>query len=168
MLDTTTFFSPWYWAAALSLWAAMGAGAYGVSRRLMHRAARLGGEDAAMADRIARDFAAQMAALWPRWGLASIACVSCALAALTVLALAAGSEAALGVLLIAGPAAGLASVAVHEALLVHTHQPSPDVLLEVMISRRRMNMSVGTAALAASALIAILLHQDRLMFFAPL
>lgn len=168
MLDTTTFFSPWYWALALSLWAGIGATAYGVPARLMQRAARMGGEDAAMADRIARDFAAQAAAFWPRWGLVSIAGTSCSLAALAMLALVAGSEAALGILLIAAPVAGLAGAAMHEALLVHKHQPGADVLLEVMISRRRMNLSVGTAALAATALIAVLTHQDRLMFFAPL
>jgi hypothetical protein len=168
MLDTATFFSPWYWALAISLWAGIGAGSYGVPARLMRRAARLGGDDAAMADRIARDFAAGAAAFWPRWGLPSIAGTSFSLAALAMLALAAGSEAALGLLLIAAPVAALAGVSMHEALLIHAHQPGAAVLLEVMIARRRMNMSVGTAALAATALIAVLKHQDRLLFFAPI
>jgi hypothetical protein len=168
MLDTATFFSLWYWAFALSLWAGIGASAYGVPLRMMRRAARLGAEDAAMADRIARDFAADAAAFWPRWGLLSIAATSFGLAALAVLALVAGSEAALGLLLIAAPVAGLAAVSMHEALLVNTHQPGPDVLLEVMIARRRMNVSVATGALAVTAVIAVLMHQDRLMFFAPL
>ncbi|MFT4792272.1 MAG: hypothetical protein ACJAVR_000169 [Paracoccaceae bacterium] len=168
MLDTTTFFSPWYWALAMSVWVAIGAGTYGVPHGLMRRAARMGADDAAMADRIARDFAARAAAFWPRWGLASIAGTSFVLTALMVLALVAGSEAALGLLMIAGPAAALAGLSMHEALLVHTHQPRAEVLLEVMISRRRMNLSVGGGALALTALIAVLMHQDRLMFFAPI
>jgi hypothetical protein len=162
MLDTTTFFSLWYWALILALWAQVCATSYGVPARLLRRAALGGAEDAALADRIARAFAADIAAFWGRWGVMATMGASFALSALVILTLAAESEVALGMLLLAGPVTALSAFALREALLVHRHQPLPAVLLEAAIIRRRIAIATAMGSLALTIAVMALLHPYRL------
>lgn len=168
MLESATFFSIWYWALAVSLWSEIGASAHGVPARLLRDAQKGDPQAAAIADALARRRAARTEALHGRWGVIPVAAASALVAALSVFAFVAGSEIALGLLLIAAPALALALLGAHEALLIHRHQPGAQILLEVLVARRRAHLSAGLFSLAGSILVFAMLHRDRLPAFAPM
>ncbi|MGG7568650.1 hypothetical protein ACQ5SO_21050 [Rhodovulum sp. DZ06] len=168
MLDDTTFLSVWYWALAIAIWSEIAAYTYGVPARQLHEAQREGGEAAALTDALARRFAARADAFWRRTGAWSVAGAGATVGALCMLAFAAGSEIALGLLLLVTPTAAVAGFGLHEALLVHKHQPSQQVLLEVLVTRRRINIAAGVASISATALLFVLINFDRLFPFAAL
>ena len=168
MLDSATFLSIWYWALAVSLWSEIGAAAHGVPARLLRDAQGGDPQAAAIADALARRWAARTEALHARWGVIPVGAASALVAALGVFALVGGSEIALGLLLIVAPALVLALLGAHEALLIHRHQPSAEILLEVLVARRRTHLSAGLFSLAGSILVFALVHRDRFPAFAPL
>lgn len=164
MLDTTTLFSVWYWALVVALWSEIVSYTYGVPSRLLQDAAAGDEEAADLVDRMARRFAAGAFAFWSRWAHAAVAAASAGTALLVTLALAARSELALGLIVALGPVCVMAGLALREALLVHRHQPDAQILLEVMIARRRANLAAAGLSIAIGVAALSILHHERLPF----
>lgn len=164
MLDTHTLFSVWYWALVVALWSEIVAYTYSIPARLLRDAARGDAEAAAIVDRLARRYAARAEAFWSRHHLAAIAGASGMVAMLATLAAFAPSELALGLLLIVAPTGAMAGLGLYEALLVHRHQPEAQVLLEVLVARRRANMGAALVSITGSVAVLALLTGMRLPF----
>ena len=168
LLDTTTFLSIWYWLLMAVFWAMATHFTHGVPYDVLWRAARYGGEDADICDRLTRRMLARIEAGVRRWGLAGAAVGGFTLAVLSVLS-AAGSQVALGLLTILAPAVGMLALSVAEAVrLVRNAEPvSPEALRAILFRRRWANQFAGVLAVAASGAALVLTHRDSIALFQP-
>lgn len=160
----TTFLSVWYWVALAGFWSAATHFTHGVPYGAMWRAARHGGEDAALCDALARSGLARIAEATRQWGAVVAAAGGFGLAALAMAGLVAGMEPALGLLVMAAPAAAMAVAGLVEALELAEAPPPPAELLGRLFRRRRLNQLFATGGVLLAAAAMASLHWDRLAF----
>jgi hypothetical protein len=164
--EDETFFSVWYWALTAVFWAIATHFTHGVPADVTRRAARLGGEDAEIFDRLARRMLALQAAGLRRWGAPAAALAGFGLAALAVAGFLGGREWAAGLFLLLGPAAAMSALSLAEAARLAA-RPDLDTpaLLTVWLRRRAANQLFGALAVAVAAIALALMNAGRIALF---
>jgi peptidoglycan/LPS O-acetylase OafA/YrhL len=161
--DDDAFFSIWYWLLTAVFWSTATHFTHGVPADLIRRAARLGGEDAEIFERLARRSAELQAEGLRRWGAAGAALGGFALAALAVAGFAGGRDWAAGLFLLAGPGAAMWALSLNEAARVAARPDlDRDTLLEVWQRRRAANVIFGALSAGVAAMALALRERDRL------
>ncbi|MDF2234572.1 hypothetical protein P2H44_18585 [Albimonas sp. CAU 1670] len=163
--DDATFFSVWYWALTAVFWSMASYFTHGVPWDMLRRALREGGEDAYLCDAYARRMILRIDAFAHRWGAATGATVGFLLAMLATLGFLARSELALGLLMLAGPAALMVAAQAAEARRIapRLHEIDVEPLLAALYRRRAANRLAGMAAVVVSVAVLGYLNVDRIV-----
>lgn len=169
VFDTTAFFSVWYWLLTACFWSGMTHFTHGVPYDVLRRAARHGGEDAELCDRLSRRALMREAEGVHRSGPVGAALGGFLLAALAVWGLVGGSDLGLGLFLLAAPATLMIAVTLGEAVRAAPllDRVTPEILLEAMFRRRQANRFGSLLAVAFAISVLAWRSWDRIALLAP-
>ncbi len=165
MFDGATFFSVWYWVCVAAFWSLASYFTHGVPNDLLHRARRLGGEDARIFDLVARRSLARIDLGLRRGGVAGAAMSGFMLAVVGVFAFVAHQEMAQGLFAMMAPALWLVGLSFREARALHAEQPDLPTLMRRFVIRRRINIAVGMIAVFVTVAAFAWKHHDRIFLF---
>ncbi|MBP7001525.1 component of SufBCD complex [Amaricoccus sp.] len=157
-----SFFSVWYWALTVVVWALVCQRTLGVPHDMVVRAARLP-EVAERVDLLARIGAERLAGIGDACGAWAAAAAGFALAGLATLAYAYRVEAAEAAFLLAFPLAAAGFGTLRLARQVRARRLSGEALRKRLSRRRAINQAIAMVAMVTAA-VAALGHPPRFGF----
>lgn len=157
-----SFFSVWYWALTVIVWAVVCQRTLGVPHDMVVRAARLP-EVAERVELLARIGAERLAGLGESFGVVAAAAAGFVLAGLATLAFAYGVEVAEATFLLAFPLAIVGVGTLRLAREVLATGLAGEALRRRLSQRRAINLAIATVAMVSAA-IAALGHPPRFGF----